>query len=232
MARWCYRTVSSILLLNADSAVTPLSLALPGILALWKFDWWLIDSGEKEEGGNGGEHHHCRWNAVAPATERAGRERKRERPWLKKAGHSKGDIEEEWGRKPRRGHSQNNAQAAAASSIGVPEQVRSSLKDEATSACWGWWWWPWWLHRNLWYLLCCGVTWNCCRGCLWPVSKMASFILHWVYWQGPFYLFPLPVTQVLLYWVHKDLLYTIVKLYFSIHSGGRLFVFGKELNLV
>ena len=35
-------TASSILLLNTDSAVEPLSLALSGILALWKFDW-LID---------------------------------------------------------------------------------------------------------------------------------------------------------------------------------------------
>ena len=45
MACWCYRTVSSILLLNADSAVAPLSLASLGILALQKFDWlieWMI----------------------------------------------------------------------------------------------------------------------------------------------------------------------------------------------
>ena len=34
MACWCYGTVSSILLLNTDSAVVPLSLASPGILAL------------------------------------------------------------------------------------------------------------------------------------------------------------------------------------------------------
>ena len=46
MACWCYGTVSSILLLNTDLAVVPPSLALPGILALYKFDWlidWLID---------------------------------------------------------------------------------------------------------------------------------------------------------------------------------------------
>ena len=42
MACWCYGTVSSILLLNTDLAVAPLSLASPGILALYKFDW-LID---------------------------------------------------------------------------------------------------------------------------------------------------------------------------------------------
>ena len=34
----CYGTVSSILLLNTDLAVAPLSLASPGILAPWKFD--------------------------------------------------------------------------------------------------------------------------------------------------------------------------------------------------
>ena len=41
MACWCYGTVSSILLLKTDLAVMPLSLASPGILALYNF--WLID---------------------------------------------------------------------------------------------------------------------------------------------------------------------------------------------
>ena len=43
MARWCYRTASSTLLLNTDLAVAPLSLALSAILVLQKFDW-MIDS--------------------------------------------------------------------------------------------------------------------------------------------------------------------------------------------
>ena len=38
MARWYYRIASSILLLNTDSAVKPLSLASLGILVLEKFD--------------------------------------------------------------------------------------------------------------------------------------------------------------------------------------------------
>ena len=42
MACWCYGIVSSILLLNTDLAVAPLSLASPAILALQTFDW-LID---------------------------------------------------------------------------------------------------------------------------------------------------------------------------------------------
>ena len=41
-ACWCYGTVSSILLLNTDLAVTLLSLASPGILALYKFDWLIV----------------------------------------------------------------------------------------------------------------------------------------------------------------------------------------------
>ena len=45
MACWCYGTASSILRLNTDAAAVPLSLATPGIGAI--FDWlidWLIDS--------------------------------------------------------------------------------------------------------------------------------------------------------------------------------------------
>ena len=42
MACWRYGTALSILLLNTDSAVAPLSLTTAGILALQKFDW-LID---------------------------------------------------------------------------------------------------------------------------------------------------------------------------------------------
>ena len=41
----CYGAVSSILLLNTDSAAAPLSLATQGILALLKFDWlieWVL----------------------------------------------------------------------------------------------------------------------------------------------------------------------------------------------
>ena len=44
-AHWCYGTVSSILLLNTDLAVVPVSLALPGILGvreIWSIDWLII----------------------------------------------------------------------------------------------------------------------------------------------------------------------------------------------
>ena len=42
MASWCYGTALSILqMLNIDSAVAPLNLAMSGILALWKFDWLI-----------------------------------------------------------------------------------------------------------------------------------------------------------------------------------------------
>ena len=47
MSRWCYGTASSILLLNTNSTVRSLNLALPRTLPLWKFDWlivWLIDA--------------------------------------------------------------------------------------------------------------------------------------------------------------------------------------------
>ena len=46
VACWCYRAVSSVWLLNTDSAVTPLSLASQGILRLYKLDGlidWLND---------------------------------------------------------------------------------------------------------------------------------------------------------------------------------------------
>ena len=45
-AHWFYRTVSSILILNTDSAVAPASLASSGVLVLWKFhwliNWWMF----------------------------------------------------------------------------------------------------------------------------------------------------------------------------------------------
>ena len=41
LACWCYGIVSSILLLNTDLAVAPLSLALPGIFVLCLFDWLI-----------------------------------------------------------------------------------------------------------------------------------------------------------------------------------------------
>ena len=49
MACWCFEIASTTLYLNTDLAVAPLSLAMPGILPLWKFDW-LIDWNDHRSG--------------------------------------------------------------------------------------------------------------------------------------------------------------------------------------